>query len=428
MQDSPSPTEISDKFRRKRNQILDAAAREINRRGLKGLTLVEVARAVGLNTPSVTYYFRRKDLLAEAAMERSIERWGALVARAEAEPDPRRAVRALIHAYLGLSAGLRRGQEPPLALLSELRALNRDSRARLMTGYEGLLRRVAALFGPAPDRSARAGQLARAYVLLDNLHWSRTWLPYYSVSDFPRVETQLMHLYDGGLAVAGAAWAPRPLPAAPDSDPDSNPDSNPGLTPEAAPAPGGETSRETYLRAATLEINERGYRGASVERIAARLNLSKGSFYHHLSGKDDLVLACFDRSYARVSAVQKSAMAGPGRGWDRLCSAAETLISVQFDARFPLLRTTALQVLPEDLRPGIIRRSNRMAQRFAGMMIDGIIDGSIRPVDPLIASQCLMAAINAGFDFRHWAARRPDPETARALYAAPLFFGLFDRT
>lgn len=113
MQDSPSPTEISDKFRRKRNQILDAAAREINRRGLKGLTLVEVARAVGLNTPSVTYYFRRKDLLAEAAMERSIERWGALVARAEAEPDPRRAVRALIHAYLGLSAGSRRCSARP---------------------------------------------------------------------------------------------------------------------------------------------------------------------------------------------------------------------------------------------------------------------------------------------------------------------------
>ncbi|MDN8891457.1 helix-turn-helix domain-containing protein, partial [Staphylococcus aureus] len=56
-------------------------------------------------------------------------------------------------------------------------------------------------------------------------------------------------------------------------------------------------AQQRFLQAATRLINERGYRGASVERIASELNVTKGSFYHHLEAKDDLVLACFRRSF-----------------------------------------------------------------------------------------------------------------------------------
>jgi hypothetical protein len=42
----------------------------------------------------------------------------------------------------------------------------------------------------------------------------------------------------------------------------------------------GTATRAAYLRAATRLVNEYGYRGASVDRIAAELRLTKGSFYH----------------------------------------------------------------------------------------------------------------------------------------------------
>ncbi len=59
------------------------------------------------------------------------------------------------------------------------------------------------------------------------------------------------------------------------------------------------------------------------------------------------------------------------------------------------------------------------------MMIDGITETSIRPVDPLITSQCLMAGLNAAYDYQFWARSNLDRDRALQAYATPLAFGLF---
>ena len=74
------------------------------------------------------------------------------------------------------------------------------------------------------------------------------------------------------------------------------------------PRPEIGLSRTDFLRAATETINDFGYHGASVDAIAARLNVTKGAFYHHISAKDDLVLSCFDRSFGAVRDTQKAAL------------------------------------------------------------------------------------------------------------------------
>jgi len=73
----------------------------------------------------------------------------------------------------------------------------------------------------------------------------------------------------------------------------------------------------------------------------------------------------------------------------------------------------------------MVDRSNRIARRFAGTIMDGIAEGSCRPVDALIAAQALMALQNAAFDMRKWAGTMPR-ERAIAVYASTLLFGLFD--
>lgn len=90
-----------------------------------------------------------------------------------------------------------------------------------------------------------------------------------------------------------------------------------------------------------------------------------------------------------------------------------------------MLRTTALSGLPSQARLAMVDRSNRIARRFAGTMSDGIAEGSIRPVDPLIAAQALMAMQNAAFDMRKWA-HTMSRERAIGYYASTLAFGLFD--
>ena len=72
----------TDRFERKREAILDAATRILNRKGVKGLTLSDAASAVDLSTTSVTYYFKRKDDLAAAVITRGIEAYIDMAERA----------------------------------------------------------------------------------------------------------------------------------------------------------------------------------------------------------------------------------------------------------------------------------------------------------------------------------------------------------
>ncbi len=400
-----SPAEQT-RFERKRELILDAATALINARGVKGMTFVEVAQQVGLNTASVTYYFRLKEQLAAAVFEMTLGRLEDMVREAAQEPDPRARVARYLALHFEQRARIRRGEERPVAVLSDMRALDEPVRAPLARHYSAIFRGVRDFFGEPQDATHKALQTARAQALMETTFWLPVWLSRYSLGDYDRVQRRMFEVFDRGLAPDDAAWAPQPLDLGP---------SEPALEP----------GRANFLRAATRLISERGYRGASVERIALELKVTKGSFYHHMEAKDDLVLECFARSYGRVSQAQRAADAAGGDQWERLSSAIAALLDIQFAGEWPLLRTTALQTLPSDVRPDVIERSNRMALRFAGALADGITEGSIRPVDPMIASQAIMATLNAANELLNWASTRPRSE-AVALYASTLAYGLFD--
>ena len=392
------------RFRAKRDAILAAAAEAINEQSAKGMTFADVARRVGLNTTSVTYYFKRKEDLAAAAFEHTLEQLLAMLDTAAAEPDAEARVRRFLSLNLARLARVQRGEDRAMAVLSDLRATEEPNRSRLMTGWREVFRRTRALWDPAPSRAYTDLHGARAHVLLENIFWLPAWLTRYEPDQYDRAEARLMDVFARGIAGPRADWSPQPIDLA-----------------HAETEPG----RAAFVVAPTRLINQLGYRCASVQRIAAELNVTKGSFYHHLDAKDDLVTACYQRSFDTISDCQRLADAHGGSQWQRLVSVIATLLDVQFAERAPLLRTTALSGLPADVRTAMVDRSNRIARRFAGTMMDGIAEGSIRAVDALIAAQALMALQNAAFDMRKWAGTMPR-DRAIAIYASTLLFGMFD--
>lgn len=401
----PIPT----KFERKRAAILEAAGRLINDYGLGGTTLQEVAAAVGLNTTSVTYYFRRKEQLAVAVFAESLDRLRAMVDEASQQPDARQRVLSFIRLNVDRRARVLVGADLPLVSLSDIRSLDPEVRAPLDRQYTDLFRKVRLLFGEANSPAHKDLNVARAHVLLEIVFWLPAWLTRYSIGDFDRVTRRLFAILSEGLAPPGTDWAPRVF----------GPEEVAAAMAELDPA------AESFLRAATVLINERGYRGASVERIADQLNVTKGSFYHHLDAKDDLVMECFRQSYKRVAFVQWLAHRDRQNEWHSLSGALATLLDIQFEAHWPLTRTTALQALPAELRTDVVRRSDRTALRFMGTLVDGSRDGTINPVDPLIASQLIVSSLNSAYDLHRWAARLPR-ERAIAYYASTLVDGLFN--
>lgn len=397
------------RFEQKREAILDAAASLINQHGARGATLQEVATAVGLNTTSVTYYFRRKEQLAAAVFERSIDRLKAMVDEAGAEGDPRQRVSRFIRLHIELRAEVISGTAKPLVGLSDMRTLDEDLRLDLLERYMTVFDGVRAFWAPFEGDDHRDLCTARAHMLLEVVYWLPVWLARYAINDFGRVGRRIVAILEEGLAAEGAAWAPHYY----DED-----ELRAAMPPQDAAA-------ENFLRVATRLINESGYRGASVVRIVEELNVTKGSFYHHLDAKDDLVLECFRQSYKRVAVAQWLAHREGQNEWDRLTWAIATLLDIQFYTEWPLTRTTALQALPASLQAEVVRRSDRTALRFMGTLVDGAREGSINALDPMIASQLILSTLNAAFDLKGWAARLPR-EKAIGLYASTLADGLFN--
>jgi AcrR family transcriptional regulator len=55
-------------------------------------------------------------------------------------------------------------------------------------------------------------------------------------------------------------------------------------------------TREDILEAAAQVFRQKGYHGASMEDIARAVNLQKPSLYHHVSSKQDILLALLNRA------------------------------------------------------------------------------------------------------------------------------------
>jgi AcrR family transcriptional regulator len=389
------------RFEARRSAILSSAVQVMNRKGVRGMTLGEVAANLDLVPTGVIYYFRNKEELAQACLLTGIERFNTFLEAGEAGADPRARIDLFLQAYLDFRRRVALGEDEAFAAFNDVRALNAEA---VNEAYVAMFRRLRGLLqaqgAPAWPRPALN---ARTHLVLSEVLWTVAWLHRRDAEDYPGVATRMVGMTCAGLAAPGAAWAPVALPR---------------LTAEP-----GRDSPEQFLRAATALINEEGYLGASVEKISARLNVTKGAFYHHNDTKDDLVQACFERTFQVMRSTIRQAEAVSTNGYQTLATISAALVDYQMSGDAPLLRTSALTSVPEAIQPRLLDQFDRISYRFASIVSDGIADGSLRPVDANVAAQMITGMINASADLHFWV---PDltSETAADLYARPFFEGL----
>lgn len=398
----------STRYAARKEEILAAAAQVLNDQGQRGFTLASVAKRLDLHPVSLTYYFKRRGDLFAACMLSTIARHEVLIADAELADDPRERLRRLIRGHFEVQRQARLGVAPPLASFAEVRQVPQPNVGEVLGAYRRMFDRLAALFmgDSTPHLSGRRRAL-RARLIIEQLGWSVSWLGVYEPSDHDRVAERLADVLIGGLATPGRGW-PRIERAE--------------LGGEAADTP--EISRERFLVAATDLINEQGYHGASVDKISARLHVTKGSFYYHNADKDELILACFERTLERLREGQTRFY--PGDAWERLSASAASLAVYQaLGRRGRMLRSYAFAALPAEHRGHMRTRFQQASLRYASLISDGIVEGSIRPVDPLIAAQVIMATVNSAAFLGPWLPN-PDGDLIEAMYVRPALMGLFE--
>lgn len=399
------------RYARKKEAIVAAASDLLNHQGVKGMTLAGVASRVGLITTSVTYYFKKKEDLAVACFLDGIARFDELATAALRMDGPHARVQRLLEAWLDLRRRIAAGEAPAIAVFNDIRALQKPQRGVVLQAYMRFFAKIREIF-VAPELAWLDDQArtARAQIVAEQIFWAVAWLPRYDLEDYDRIRERMYDIFAHGLAAPGRRWQPQTL----------------SLDAVLQSSAQELTPRETFLIAATRLINEQGYRGASVEKISSRLNVTKGSFYHHHEAKDHLVVDCFKRSFEVMRRVQRAVGGGEQDELVKLATAAAALVDYQLSDRGPLMRTSALTALPEPIGLQMVEASNRVSDHFASLISDGIASGSVRAVDPYIAAQMLTATLNASAEIRWWI---PDVDRAQApaLYAKPVLTGIFSR-
>jgi AcrR family transcriptional regulator len=408
MDQQTQTSRMTQRYVKKRESILHAAAQLFNQHGIKGATLSDVAGRVGLSTNSITYYYKKKEDLVVACLLRSIEVINDIISAAGDAPSADVRIRQFIRLFFVRLAKIQSDEASELMSFRDVDALGSPHVEVIYAAYTDMFRRVRRLLVTDPVTPGNRVPLnARSHLLLTLTVGAMSWSLRYDPEDYELVADRMSEILIGGLASPASAWRHTPLDDALVLAPDT-----------------GDTTQDGFLRAATALINEMGYRGASVDRISARLNVTKGSFYHHNPNKEDLIAACFERTFSVTRRKQMIARASDGSGWDKLCAVSRALVRYQFSERGPLLRMSAWSELPEDIREDKLKTINQLGQRFVAFLVDGMKDGSIRPLDQSIASFLVSGMINASVILDRWV---PDitAENAVDLFVRPLFLGIW---
>ena len=398
---------MTQRYVKKREAILHAAAQLFNQHGVKGATLSDVAGRVGLSTNSITYYYKKKEDLVVACLMRSIEVINDIISVAAESSHAEDRIRQFIRLFFSRLGQIQGDEAPEMMTFRDVQVLGSPHAEVIFAAYTGMFRRVRQLLiTDAVTLANRVSLNARSHLLLTLTLGAMTWISRYAPEDYELVATSMSSILIGGLASETSRWRYVALDDA------------------LAHAPStSDATQDAFLRAATALINELGYRGASVDRISARLKVTKGSFYHHNPNKADLISECFERTFSVTRHMQMIARSGEGSGWDKLCAVSRALVRYQFSERGPLLRMSAWSELPDDIRDNKLKTINQLGLRFVSLLVDGMKDGSIRPLDQSVAAFQVSGMINASIVLDRWV---PDvtAENAVDLFVRPLFLGI----
>jgi len=166
----------------------------------------------------------------------------------------------------------------------------------------------------------------------------------------------------------------------------------PEFLPDRTPA----RPREAELHAtATRLFRQRGYHATSMQDLGEALGMNRGSLYHYIRGKDELLWAILNRALdlleRRVVPVLE-ADAPPAR---RLAGAIREHLQVAADHADELsLIQIELRALTPERRRELIDRRNAYENRWRAVIEAGIGDGSLRPFDVRLAGIGILSACN----------------------------------
>lgn len=154
--------------------------------------------------------------------------------------------------------------------------------------------------------------------------------------------------------------------------------------------------REAELHAvATRLFRQRGFHATSMQDLGEALGMNRGSLYHYISAKDELLWAILTRALDRLEERVLPILATEAPAIDRLTDAIREHLRVAADHADELsLIQIEWRALDRARQAEMIRRRDAYESRWRGTLEAGIADGSLRSFDVRLAGIGILSACN----------------------------------
>jgi AcrR family transcriptional regulator len=169
--------------------------------------------------------------------------------------------------------------------------------------------------------------------------------------------------------------------------------------PEAVP-----DARSRIVEAAAEAFMRSGFAGTTIDDIAAEVGATKGLVYYHFRSKFDIFLTVYAEAMRRLCDRVEPCAAGVGSGRDRLVAmaVAHVVNLMEHLAAHHVVH----QAVRGEVAPALkARQRDQLTQlnqlradyerMFRAVVASGVEDGSLRPVDPSLATRTLLSSLNA---------------------------------
>jgi AcrR family transcriptional regulator len=177
--------------------------------------------------------------------------------------------------------------------------------------------------------------------------------------------------------------------------------------------------RDDVIEAAVRVFHQKGYASASIQDVAAEVGVLKGSLYHYIDSKEDLLARIFEDSAGHFEAMLDEASGLDERPVERLRSFgyACSLWYLQNIERMAIY-VTEWKHLTGKRRKEVVRIREEYERRVSGLIAEVVEAGEATPeLDVNFATYFIFGALNG---LPSWYRRRgPDPaERIADAYAA----------
>ncbi len=156
----------------------------------------------------------------------------------------------------------------------------------------------------------------------------------------------------------------------------------------------GAVTRQALLDAACALFGERGYNATSIDDVAQTANVTKGAFYHHYDGKQELFAGVYEQVKREVSERVAAAFLEPDP-WVDLCAGCQAMLDAHLDPRVQrIVLQDAQAVLDADTIRHVDTRYGAVVLR--GALRRAIRAGVVRPLPLKMLALMLTGAILEG--------------------------------